>query len=49
MWDITKELCQIVMNMRSQMGGTNAPPYWPYGPGNDQPPPPLPPLTPFLF
>jgi hypothetical protein len=24
------------------MGGTCAPPFWPYGPGNDQPPPPLP-------
>jgi len=43
MWDITEELCQIFMNMRTQMGGTNALPYWPYGP-----PPPLP-SAPLLF
>jgi len=34
-----EQLCQIFI---SQMGGTCAPPFWPYGPGNDQPPPPLP-------
>jgi len=41
-----KELCQMNMDMRSQMSGTCVPFYWPYSPGNDQPPPPL---VPHLF
>jgi hypothetical protein len=36
---------QMVMDMRSQIGGTCVPLCWLYGPGNDQPlPPPAPPL-----
>ena len=36
---------QMVMNMTSQSGDTYAPPFWPYGPWNNQPPPPAaPPL-----
>jgi len=41
------ELRQIVIEMRSKMGdNTCAGPFWPYGPGNNQPapPPPAPPL-----
>jgi len=34
-----EQLRQMVMDMRSQMGGTCAIPFWPYGPENDQPPP----------
>ena len=33
------ELCRMAMDIRSQMGGTCSPPFLPYGPGNDQPPP----------
>jgi hypothetical protein len=33
---------QMVMDMQSQSGDTYAPPLWPYGPGNNQPPPPSP-------
>jgi hypothetical protein len=40
-----EQLRQIVMEMRSKMGDdTCAAPFWPYGPGNNQPPPPAPPL-----
>jgi hypothetical protein len=39
-----EQLCQMIMDMRSQMGGTCAPHFWPYGPGNDQLPPPASPL-----
>jgi hypothetical protein len=35
-----EQLRQMVMDMKSQMGGTCVPPFWLYGPGNDQPPPP---------
>jgi hypothetical protein len=36
---------QIVMEMRSKMGDdTCAAPFWLYGPGNNQPPPPASPL-----
>jgi hypothetical protein len=36
---------RLVMEIRSYMGGSYAPPKWPHGPGNDQPPPPpVPPL-----
>ena len=42
-----EELCRVVMEMRSHMGGPCAPPYWPHGPDNNQPPPPLP--VPSLF
>jgi hypothetical protein len=35
---------QMFIDIRSQMSGTCASPFWPYGPGNDQPPPPTPPL-----
>jgi hypothetical protein len=34
-----EQLRQIVLDMRSQMDGTRAPPFWSYGSGNDQPPP----------
>jgi hypothetical protein len=34
-----EQLRQMVMDMRSQMGGTCAIPFWPYDPENDQPPP----------
>jgi len=39
------------MEMRSKMGDdTCAAPFWPYGPGNNQPPPPPPsPPAPPLF
>jgi hypothetical protein len=44
------ELRQIVMEMRSKMGDdTYAAPFWPYGPGNNQPPPPPSPPAPPLF
>jgi len=39
------KLNQMVMEIRSRMGDdTCAAPFWPYGPGNNQPPPPAPPL-----
>jgi len=38
-----EQLRQMVMDMRSQMGGTCAPFFLQSGPGNDQPPPPPPP------
>jgi len=41
-----EQLCQMVMDMRLQMGGTCAPSFWPYGPRNDQSPPPPPPAPP---
>jgi len=44
-----EQLRQMIMDMRSQMGGTCALFFLPYGPGNDQPPPPHPPPTPPLF
>jgi hypothetical protein len=43
-----EQLRQMVMDMRSQMGGTCALSFWSYGPGNDQPPPPSPPAPPLL-
>jgi hypothetical protein len=45
------DLRQIVMEMRSKMGDdTYAASFWPYGPGNNQPPPPsLSPPAPPLF
>jgi len=40
-----EQLCQIIMDMKSQMSGTCAPLFLPYGPRNKQPPPPpAPPL-----
>jgi hypothetical protein len=39
-----EELRQVIMDMRSQMSGTCVPLFWPYSPGNDQPPPPAPSL-----
>ena len=39
-----EQLHQMVMNITSQSGDTCAPPFWPYGPGNNQPPPLAPPL-----
>ena len=37
------QLCPMVMEIRSRMGNdTCAAPFWSYGPGNNQPPPPLP-------
>jgi len=34
------QLRQMVMDIRSMMGDdTCAAPFWPYGPGNNQPPP----------
>jgi hypothetical protein len=41
-----EELCQMVMDTRSQMSGTCVPFYWPHSSGNDQP---LPSLVPLLF
>jgi len=44
------KLNQMVMEIRSRMGDdTCAAPFWPYGPGNNQPPPPAPPPAPPLF
>jgi len=43
-----EELRRMVMDIGSQMGGTCAPPFWPYGLRNDQPPP-SPPLALPLF
>ena len=44
-----EQLRQMVMNITSQKDDTCVPPFWLYGPGNNQPPspPPAPPL--FLF
>jgi molecular chaperone GrpE (heat shock protein) len=39
-----EELRQVVMDMRSQMRSTCAFSFWPYGPRNNQPPPPTPSL-----
>ena len=44
-----EQLCQMVMNMTSQSGDTCAPFFVPYGPRNNQPPSPPPPLAPQLF
>ena len=41
-----EELCRLIMEMRSRMGGTCAPLNWPHGRSDDQPPPPS---TPPLF
>lgn len=38
-----EKLCQVVMDMRSQLGGKCPLLFWLYGPGNNQPPPPTPP------
>jgi hypothetical protein len=43
-----EELHLLIMEMRSHMCGSCAPPNWLHGLGNDQPPPP-PPLAPSLF
>jgi len=37
-----EQLCQMIMNITSHMGDTCALVFWPYRPGNDQPPPPPP-------
>jgi len=42
-----EQLYQMVMDMRSQMGGTCTPLFWSYGFENDQPPPPS--IAPPLF
>jgi hypothetical protein len=42
-----EQLHQMVMDMRSQIGGTCEPSFWSYGSRNDQPP--SPPPTPSLF
>jgi len=42
-------LRQMVMNITSQKDDTCAPPFWPYGLWNNQPPPLSPPPTPPLF
>jgi hypothetical protein len=39
-----EELRRLVMEMRSHMGGLCAPPNWPPGLSDDQPPPPTPSL-----
>ena len=45
-----EQLCQMIMDIRSHMGDTCAPPFWSFSPGNDQPsPPPPPPPAPPLF
>jgi hypothetical protein len=38
-----EELCRVVMEMRSHMGGPYSPPFWPHGPDDDYPSPPPPP------
>jgi hypothetical protein len=39
------QLHQMIMDIRSMMGdNTCIAPFWPYDPGNNQPPPPAPPL-----
>jgi hypothetical protein len=43
-----EQLRQMVMDMRSQIGGTRASPICSYGPGNNQPPPSPPPTQPFF-
>jgi protein subunit release factor A len=43
-----EQLRQMIMDIRSQMGGTCAPPFWSYGLGNDQPPPPPSPAPPLF-
>jgi hypothetical protein len=43
-----EELCQVIMEMRSQIGGISTPSNWPHGFSDNQPPP-LPPPTPPLF
>ena len=43
-----EQLRQMIMDIRSQMGGTCAPPFWSYVPGNDQPPPPPSPAPPLF-
>ena len=44
-----KQLRQMVMDIRSQMGDTYALLFWLFGSGNNQPPPPPPPPPPPLF
>jgi len=39
-WNNNINNSQWIMDIKSQMGGTCAPSFWPYDPGNDQPPPP---------
>jgi len=40
-----EELCRVVMEIRSRMSGLCALPYWPHGPGNNQPGPMFPATT----
>jgi hypothetical protein len=40
-----EELYRMVMDMKSQVGGTCVPSYWPHSPGDYQPPP----LAPLIF
>ena len=41
-----EQLCQMVMKNTLEMDDTCAPPFWLFGPRNDQPPPPPPPPPP---
>jgi len=43
-----EELRRMILDIRSQMGGTYTPSYWPYGLENDQPPPPPPSASPLF-
>ena len=43
-----EQLRQMVVDIKSHMGDSCAPPFWPFDPRNNQPPP-LPPPAPSLF
>jgi len=43
-----EQLCQMIIDMRSQISNTCVPHFWPYSPGNDQPSPPPPPTLPLF-
>jgi hypothetical protein len=45
---VYEELHQLVVEMRSEMGGSCAPPNWLYSPGNNLPPPPAPSVPPLF-
>ena len=44
-----KELCRLVMEMRSYMSGSCGPFNWSHGPDDEKPHPPLPPLLALLL
>jgi len=43
-----EQLCRMVIDIKSQMGGTCVPFFWPYGPGNNQSSPSPPPTLPLF-